>query len=128
VKLQDRFSKIIETLIKRQYILKLLGLKKRISFQNFPYFFEKKLGLSFIKPNILIAKAKKINNNYKQICFRVKNNKRIQEIQRKYPNLKIIETYCYLMIEHNFRLKKEHLDIFETGLIILLSKIIEKKR
>jgi hypothetical protein len=31
------------------------------------------------------------------------------------------------MIEHNFRLKKEHLDIFETGLIILLSKIIEKK-
>jgi len=122
LKLKQSLNKMIESLIKRQYIQKFLGFKRQISLKSV-YGFLRKQGIrTYLKDD-----AEKINNRYKQLYFRVKNNKHIKELQSKYPTFKIAETYSFLVMEKHFKLTKNNVKNFEICILILTSKIAKDK-
>ena len=122
LKLKQRLNKMIDSIIKRQYIQKFLGFKKQILLKSIYEFLRKKGIKTYLKDD-----AERINNKYKQLYFRVKNNKYIEKLQNKYPNFSIAETYAFLMMENHFKLTKNDVKNFEICILILTSKIAKNK-
>jgi len=123
--LRKRLNSTIDTLIKRQYIQKFIGFKNQISLKSVYDFFRKQGIKSYLKDD-----TERINNKYKQLYFRVKNNKYIKELQKKYPKLKVVETYTFLVMENYFKLTKNDVKNFEIAIYIFFSKtnVIENKK
>ena len=122
-KLKKRLIKTIDTILKRQYYNKLMGKSKRVSLQIICQFL-REIGIkSYLKDDL-----ERLNNKYKQTYFRVKNNKYIKKLQKRYPTLQIAETYTFFVIHDKLKLKKEDITIFDESLDILLYKVIKKKK
>ena len=72
--------------------------------------------------------AEKINNRYKQLYFRVKNNKYIKELDKKYRVLRIVDTYTFLVMNNYFKLTKNDIKNFEICISILIQELITNKQ
>jgi len=120
---KDTIEKIIETLIKRQYLKKFLGLKERIDLKSIYDFFKKELRFDFLEEKPFKAKAKKVYNKFKQQYHRIQNNDKLNILQGKYKKLRIIDAYAHLVFSGKWKLKNDDLELFEEMLEILFADI-----
>ncbi|NLO16834.1 MAG: hypothetical protein GX118_01380 [Arcobacter butzleri] len=118
-------EKRVETWLKKAYFEHLYG-DYRISRNMLLKFM-----LTIIKPNNEDGKKKlkyssryyfeQYNDKFKKRLSRCRKNERVYELQKKYPDLNIIDAYAYGLIIDKFNTTNEDLEWFEK-LIKILTK------
>ena len=62
------------------------------------------------------------NTMYKKIQ-RVRKDKKIQELQKAYPNLKITEAFAFATLKNKFKLKDDDITLFREMIEILMANV-----
>jgi len=121
---KDIFEKTIEKMLVKALFKKFV-YGKTISLETL-YLFVKNFWHN-IDRGVFWHRTRKILNKYYVTISRFRKNNRLIALQKKYPDLKIIEAFFYLHLRKNFKIKNEDLEIFENTIKILLSKKIDFK-
>lgn len=83
--------------------------------------------LPFLERPIFLSKGKKILAKWYVKLSRLRKNKKLNDLQNKFPELNIAEAYFYLELQNKFRTNQEDIQLFEDTIKILLSKKIDFK-
>ena len=124
----DWIEKIIKNLLIKNFYTKFIKLgKHKIYLHNIYNFVRDKMQLTWIKKKPFLSKVKKIYRTYLNRYYYYKNNKKLQEIQKKYTKLQITEAFFYLSLKEKVKLKEEDLKLFDEVLEIIFAPIMKKK-
>lgn len=122
-------DKVIKTLLINGFYKKFISVnKQKIYIENLYNFLKKDLQAGWIQKAPFTSKAKKLYNTLNSKYHYYKKNKRLQALQKKYPNLQITEAFFYLTLKEKSKLKDEDLETFDEVLEIIFAKLKQKRK
>jgi len=125
---KDWLKSVIKSLLTKNFYKKFITLgEHKIYIKNLYSFLKDDLNIIWLKEKPFVSKARGIYRTMLTKFYSYKRNERLKKLQKKYPNLQIIEAYYYLNLKKKFDLKNEDLEIFGEVLEILFAKLKKKK-